>query len=206
MQRYYSSLQAIEQQTMQLDDEPCRHCRQTQLVSHGFVYKKQTGAELQPVGKRVFCSNRQPHAGCGRTTRLYLDTTVRRLRYTGAQIVAFMLAVIAGNTVRQAYWQATGCADPRHAWRWLNRFDAQLSRYRSLAHQPLLHDAEPSAILANRPARYRLLASTFGQLLQRFGQPVCARYQLALQRSFLPSLTALLSPTALPSLLPTPKR
>lgn len=118
-------------------------------MSHGFFYKKQPGGEPQAVGKRVFCSNRRRHTGRGRTMRLYLDTTVRHLHATGAQLVAFVLAIIAGMTVRQAYWQATGTADPRHAWRRLNRLDAQLSHYRSLAHQPLLHDADTSAILAN---------------------------------------------------------
>ena len=78
MQIYYPSLQAIEQQTMQLDSEQCAHCKQThQLVSHGFIRKKRAGAEPEAVGKRVFCSNRNHHAGCGRTMQLYLDSTVR---------------------------------------------------------------------------------------------------------------------------------
>lgn len=200
MHTYYADLSAIEQQTRQLEHEQCRHCQRTHLVSHGFVYKKQSKAKPRPVGKRVFCSNRRRHTGCGRTMRLYLASTVRALHYAGAQLVAFVLALIAGMTVRQAYRQATGCADPRHAWRWLNRFDAQLSLYRSLAHQPPLHDTDTPTVRANRPARYRLLASTFGRLLQQFGQPLCERYQCDLQRSFLAPLTAL------PSLLPNPNR
>jgi len=184
MHRYYSSLQAIEQQTMQLDQAPCRYCGQThQLISHGFVYKKQTGAEPQAVGKRVFCSNRQRYTGCGRTMRLYLDATLCRLRYTGTHVVAFMLALMAGRTVQQAYEQATGRDDPRHAYRWLNKFDAQLSGYRSLSHQPPLQDAD-AAVAANRSARAGLLASTCTQLLQRFGAPLCANYQQQTQRSF----------------------
>ncbi len=185
MHIYYPSLSAIEQQTRQLDQVPCRHCRQmTQLVSHGFVYKKQAGAEPQAVGKRVFCSNRQRYAGCGRTMRLYLDSTVRWLRYTGAHVVAFMLALMAGSTVQQAYGQATGTDDPRHAYRWLHRLGAQLSGYRSLSHQPPLQDADAS-VAANRSARTGLLASTCTQLLQRFGAPLCANYQRQMQRSFL---------------------
>jgi len=35
MQTYYPSLEAINQQTLQLESEQCKHCRQThQLVSH----------------------------------------------------------------------------------------------------------------------------------------------------------------------------
>ena len=189
MHIYYPSLSAIEQQTRQLDQVPCHHCRQTnQLVSHGFVYKKQTGTEPQAVGKRVFCSNRQHYTGCGRTMRLYLDATVRWLRYAGAQVVAFIWVLIAGSTVQQAYWQATGTADPRHANRWLHRLGAQLSGYRSLSHRPPLQDADIAAavsVAANRPVRYGVLASTCTQLLQRFGPPLCANYQQQTQRSFL---------------------
>ncbi len=187
MHIYYPSLSAIEQQTRQLDQVPCRHCRQThQLVSHGFVYKKQAGAAPQAVGKRVFCSNRKRHTGCGRTMRLYLDSTVRWLHYAGAHVVAFMLALMAGSTVQQAYGQATGTTDPRHAYRWLHRLGAQLSGYRSLSHQPPLQDADaPASVAANRPVRYGLLASTCTQLLQRFGASLCANYQQQTQRSFL---------------------
>ena len=75
MQIYYSNLEAIEQQTRQLDQVQCRHCVQRhQLVSHGFFYKKRVGAAPQALGKRVFCSNRQRYTGCGRTMQLYLDT------------------------------------------------------------------------------------------------------------------------------------
>ena len=75
MQTYFPSLDAIHQQTMQLACEPCQHCGQAhQLVSHGFIRKKQPGGQdLQPVGKRVFCSNRYRHTGCGRTTLLAED-------------------------------------------------------------------------------------------------------------------------------------
>ena len=80
MQIYYASLPAIEQQTRQLDHAQCRHCGQTQqLVSHGFIYKKQVGADPIATGKRVLCSNRHQHTGCGRTMQLYLDATVRYL-------------------------------------------------------------------------------------------------------------------------------
>src|SRR5438105_3362017 len=59
---YYPDLQAIEQQTKQLENESCQHChRERQLISHGFIYKKRVGAEPQAIGKRVFCSNRDHH-------------------------------------------------------------------------------------------------------------------------------------------------
>jgi len=190
MRIYYRDLSDMEQQTRQLDHEPCRFCQRRQLVSHGFVYKKQSCAQPGVVGKRVFCSNRRPHSGCGRTMRLYLDATVRSLHYAGAQVVAFVLALIAGKTVRQAYWQVSGKDDARHAWRWLTRLDARISHYRSLTHQPPLDETVPEPAsaatpAANLPARYGLLAATFKQLLQHFGQPLCARFQQCTQQSFL---------------------
>jgi hypothetical protein len=185
MQIYYASLSAIDQQTMQLDHARCRHCQKAhQLVSHGFIYKKQPRADPAAVGKRVFCSNRNCRTGCGRTMRLYLDANVRSMHYAGACVVAFVLALIAGMTIERAYAHATGAATPRNAYRWLDRLGAQLSVYRSLSHRPALQDAAPG-VAANRPLRLVSLGSTFKALLQRFAQPLCAVYQSQLQRSFL---------------------
>lgn len=185
MQIYFIDLAAIELQTRQLECEPCPYCGQMQLVSHGYVYKKCVGAEPQPVGKRVICSSRR-RDGCGRTVRLYLDSMVRYLHYAGTQVVAFVLALMAGMRVQQAYCQATGMAEPRNAWRWLKRLHEQLSCYRSLSHRPPLPDTEGEAPgTADRCARRAVLTSTFRQLLQRFGSPLCANYQQRIQRPFL---------------------
>jgi hypothetical protein len=183
MQIYHASLNAIQQQTMQLCHEQCHHCKQShQLISHGFVYKKQAVAEPEhAIGKRVFCSNRDGHTGCGRTIRLYLNTTLRYFHYLGSCVVTFVLLLMRGMRVQQAYLQVTGTTDPRNAYRWLNRLMAQLSRYRSLLHQPLL---QQSMVTRCHP-RQGLLASTFTALLQQFGQPLCACYQQALQRALL---------------------
>lgn len=119
MQIYYPSLQAIKQRTMQLDIARCVHCKQThQLVSHGFIRKKRGGGtEPEAVGKRVFCSNRNHRTGCGRTMQLYLDATVRYLHHAGCAVAAFVLSLIAGLTIQQAYKHATGAATPRRAMR-----------------------------------------------------------------------------------------
>ena len=187
MQIYYPTLEAIHEQTMQLDVTQCPYCEQIhQLISHGFIYKKQPGLGVDPeaVGKRVFCSNRNQRTGCGRTIQLYLNTTIRYLHHAGRTVMAFVLSLVAGVTIQNAYEQATGIAEPRHAYRWLNRLCAQLSTYRSLPHRPPLQQA---ALLsaANRPVRLVSLLSTVKGLLERFGQPLWAGYQLQLQRPFL---------------------
>jgi hypothetical protein len=190
MQTYYPSLQAIHQQTLQLELAQCRHCGQTQqLVSHGFVRKKRVGGEPQAVGKRVFCSNRHCRTGCGRTMQLYLDSTLRYLHHAGSAVVAFVLSLLAGMSITLAYTQATGAHSPRHAYRWLHRLHAQISAYRSLFHQPLLAQQQTAVATHNQsqhPHRLRrsLLASTFGALLTRFKQPLCQAYQFQLQRPF----------------------
>lgn len=184
MQIYYPNLPAIQQQTLQLDHVQCHHCNQTdQLISHGFIYKKQHCAEPKAVGKRVFCSNRHKRTGCGRTVQLYLDSIVRYLHYTGACVVAFLLSFVNGMTIAQAYRQATGKDDSRNAYRWLHKFAAQLCHYRSLFHQPTLQDGE--SIIGPASPRKDLFASTLRMLLRRFDHPLCAQYQYQLQRSFL---------------------
>ena len=195
MHIYYPDLAAIELQTRQLECERCPHCGQMQLVSHGYVYKKCVGAEPQAVGKRVICANRR-RDGCGRTVRLYLDSTVRYLHYAGTQVVAFVLALMAGLRVQPAYCQATGTAEPRNAWRWLNRLHGQLSCYRSLSHRAPLPEADGDAPGTDRCVRREVLKSTLQNLLQHFGPPICANYQRQTQRSFLP----------LPSSAPMPIR
>ena len=183
MKIYHASLHAIQQQTLQLGHEQCSHCGLCQqLISHGFVYKKQAlAAPQQAIGKRVFCSNRDGHSGCGRTIRLYLDTRVRYLHYAGCCVVAFVLLLMRGTSVQQAYRQVIGTEDPRNAYRWLTKCWAQLSVYRSLLHQPMLRQS----VVTNPHPRLGLLVSTFTTLLQQFGPSLCARYQLILQRTLL---------------------
>lgn len=185
MQIYYPSLQAIEQRTMQLDSARCPHCgRSRQLVSHGFIRKKQVRADRQAVGKRVLCSNRYHRTGCGRTMQLYLDATVRYLHRTGSAVVAFVLSLMAGMSIQAAYHDATGTATARRAYRWLHRLSAQSSAHRSVPHRPPLRESGAGAA-PNRPARLAALISTFSVLLQALGQRACSAYQLQLQQTFL---------------------
>ena len=184
MQTYYPSLEAIHRQTMQLASQQCKHCGQSQqLVSHGFVRKKRAGSDPHPVGKRVFCSDRQHRTGCGRTMQLYLDSTLRYLHHPGSAVVAFVLLLLAGLSIALAYTQATRAQTARHAYRWWHRLHAQISVYRRLFHQPLVAQPPPPS---PRPQflRRSLLTSTFSVLLMRFKQPLCQMYQWQLQRAF----------------------
>jgi transposase-like protein len=186
MHTYYPDLESIDQQSFQLQNEDCLHCGQAaQLVSHGFIYKKQGVAKaLLPVGKRLWCSTRFGRTGCGRTRQLYLDSVVKSLHYAGEVVVAFVASLMRGLGIAQAYQQVTGTNNSRHAYRWLRRLSLCLIDYRhvpGLAHFDCVAHRFVQAITPRR----QLLTISFTLLLQRFPTPLCAAYQAALQRSFL---------------------
>lgn len=178
MTTYFSSLQDIESYTHQLQHQTCPHCKQSQqLLSHGYIRKKRAGSI--PVGKRIFCSNRQ-RSGCGRTSQLYLASVVPALHYPETAIIAFFLAFCQGTTIDHSYRISTGAFSSRNAYRWLHKAMARLSLFRAAIHQPLR-----SQHLAHAPSRRSLLHSTFSALIHAFGQPLCSAFQLTLHHAFL---------------------
>lgn len=184
MQLYYPDLTAIQQKTAQLENDRCIHCGHIhQLVSHGYIYKKiSSQAEPVAIGKRTICSKRYGRTGCGRTMQLYLDSRIRYMHYAGCIVVAFVWLLVAGNSISKAYQCATGIAEPRNAYRWLNKLFLRLSDFRSLIHKPQLSDHVKNGTIQQRR---QLLTSTFHALLNRFGEPLCDNYQHTLQKSFL---------------------
>jgi hypothetical protein len=177
MPLFFSSLDDIEHYTRQLQYEACQHCKQSaHLLSHGYVRKK---TSHQPIAKRIFCSNRSQHTGCGRTIQLYVDSVIPAFHYSGVAVIAFLMAFIQGMTITQAYQLATPAASSRNAFRWLNKTTLKLSEFRSLF--PVLPQAQSSPGSIQRS----LLYSTFNTLLKRFGSSLCSAYQYVLQRPFL---------------------
>ena len=175
----------------------CPHCARTdQWFSHGFQYK-QLGIHSRAItGKRLICSNRFGHLGCGRTWRLYLCERTPFAHYGCTQFFAFILALFFNtstrNTVEHAYRLATGANNARHAWRWLNRLRLQLPAYR--------------AVFFDRPAQldtntldakstgdndiHFLIQTTLSQLFQRLPSSadthnLCALFQLKTQIRFI---------------------
>lgn len=113
-------------------------CHQSdQWVSHGYLYKKPG----DKVGKRVLCGKRYGKSGCGHTQSMYLADVVPQRRYGLPVLLAFVLALMKGATVEQAYYQAIGHphSTPRQAWRWLNALWAKMGLFRSrlTASEPL---------------------------------------------------------------------
>ncbi|MCU7850552.1 MAG: hypothetical protein KZQ89_21785 [Candidatus Thiodiazotropha sp. (ex Lucinoma kastoroae)] len=185
MRLFFPDLDTLHRFTLELDQHQetltCHQCaRCGQLVSHGFVYRKQRNSDKQPVAKRIFCSNRHGKTGCGRTRQLYLDHLIPRLSHTAAHLFVFLSALIAGFSISSAYCKATHTPEPRNAYRWLQRAMRHLTRYRSLLKRP-----DDAALFVQRSRLLQLLLPTFNQL---FSQPAfshCQQVQAVLQQPFL---------------------
>ena len=109
----FSSLGAIEQFTRSLNslasDNACQHCHQNdQWHSHGYVYKQQAIDQRSAIGKRMICSNRYGKGGCGHTRQLYLSDMIPHKHHRLCVVVAFIVALLQGHSVTDAYRQALG--------------------------------------------------------------------------------------------------
>ena len=136
MKRFYPDFETIDLFTLSLDyhqsELECVHClKHDQFVSHGIIYKQRARLVAEKVGKRIFCSNRYGRTGCGRTFQLYVATEIPRFRYGAAHLFVFIAALIANQTISEAYHQATDQSEFRNAWQWLSRLRLKLSEYRS---------------------------------------------------------------------------
>ncbi|NQY35145.1 MAG: hypothetical protein HRT37_09305 [Alteromonadaceae bacterium] len=118
MQKFFQSLDDIEQFVASLNSHhcyKCHHCsEQGHFISHGFVYKQYSSANKQAVGKRIVCSNSYGHTGCGKTYQLMLSEQLPSKRYTVTQLNVFILLLLSHLSVCCAYQQATG-QDPQRA-------------------------------------------------------------------------------------------
>jgi len=169
MQRFFSSLYELDQFTRSLDSQPsivpCRHCSRTdQWISHGYVYK----FSGEKVGKRILCGKRYGKQGCGHTFQLYLRHIIPQRRYTLSELMAFILALVNGATVEQAFHQALqhSLFEHRQAWRWLNALWQRMGRFRaSVATVPPVQGAARPRC---RSRRLTLLLSTLGEWLRGF--------------------------------------
>lgn len=185
MKRYFDDLDTLHRFTLNLDcqQDPiqCRHCsKQDQFVSHGFVYKKQQLAEKRPVGKRIFCSDRNGRSGCGRTIQLYLITELAFLHYTAAIMALFLRALFDGSTIQKAYLAATQKCEPRNAYRWLNKLQRKLIDYRLFVGSTTSPTGQP---FRTKNKQRHILLSTLLALFKLSGN--CACYQQNTQNTFI---------------------
>jgi len=185
VQRFFKNIASIDSFTRALgyhrDDLECEHClKNGQLVSHGFIYKQRSAQVREPVGKRLFCSNRYGRTGCGRTFQLYIASEFPSLHYGAAVLLVFISALLAHLTVNEAYRKATGQFDARNAWRWLNKFMRRLGEYRTFLKAPAKWI---SNTFASHVRRAQILLPTLAQLVAYAGD--CLHYQLINQKPFI---------------------
>lgn len=187
MIKFFNTLQSMHQFTRSLDlhsDQlQCQHCfKNDQFVSHGFIYKKQHQSNKQAVGKRIFCSNRLSHTGCGSTWQLYLSHEIPALHYSTLAIFAFVCSLMASLSIQSAYKQATGTDDPRNAYRWLCRLQKKLMDYRCLLKK---RTPPGSQTFQSRCKRFQQLLPTLQRLFQLMKELPCANYQCLSQSHFI---------------------
>ncbi len=187
MQRFFEDFESITQFTRSLDyyqDKlECAHClKNDQFVSHGIVYKQRSMTLSEPVGKRIFCSNRYGRSGCGRTVQLYVASEFPSCRYGTAHLWVFITSLLAELTLAVSYKKATGQSAPRNARHWLNRLMRRLSDYRCF----LNRRPNASSIQFKTPIRQlQILLPTLAQLVAGARHCPCTAYQFIQQRVFI---------------------
>ena len=191
MQRFFQSLDDIEQFVASLNSHhcyKCHHCsEQGHFISHGFVYKQYSSANKQAVGKRIVCSNRYGHLGCGKTYQLMLSEQLPSKRYTVTQLNVFILLLLSHLSVCCAYQQATGQDSTRHAWRWLKQLKSKLMDYRGYIVKLGLFepDKEMPLLLIKTKRRAHPVFDTLAQLFSAKQFTSCADFQIQQQLAFI---------------------
>jgi hypothetical protein len=116
---FYPDIESLDAFTFSLESLgeriQCQHCHQSgQMISHGFIYKHHPSVGKEPVGKRLFCSNRYGRTGCGKTQQLYVAHRFPFLRYGAFHLLIFLTSLLMRRALEDAYQDATGQAEPRN--------------------------------------------------------------------------------------------
>lgn len=187
MKRFFDDALDLDRFSYSLKDHPhaptCQHCGESQQwVSHGYVYKKQPQAKKIIVGKRLICSKRYGHLGCGRTFRLYLKVRIPQLVYDATSLMMFWITLLSNMSISDAYQQATQTEEPRHAYRWIKKFQDRLSEYHTQLFSFSKHSMKTFQL---RCHRLQIILPTIEHLRETLGKAFCQSYQVTFQRAFL---------------------
>ena len=187
MPKFYDDFDSLQQVTLNLefylDVFACLFClKSDQLVSHGFIFHRLNGKIIAITGKRLLCCNRRGRSGCGRTLTLYLKEQQPKYIYSSAHINVFYLMLLAGQSIPKAYQIATGCYEPRNAYRWLESACLKLIEYRALLNKKAIKTIQT---LKMRSLKFKIVLSTLKILFSKLGLFPCARFQITTHLSFL---------------------
>ena len=102
--------------------------------------------------------------------------------YNSAHINVFFLMLLAGQTIPKAYQLATGCYEPRNAYRWLDSAYLKLVEYRAL-----LVDKPIKTILSfkMKSLKFKVVLSTLKALFLKLAHLPCATFQITTRQPFL---------------------
>ncbi|MEE8059342.1 MAG: hypothetical protein V3T17_16120 [Pseudomonadales bacterium] len=187
MKQYFDNIDTLKRFTSELDRHQdqlkCQHCsKNDQFVPHSFIYKQCHKALAEKVGKRIFCSNRYGHSGCGRPFTLYVASALPSLQYGTTHLFIFLSSLLANFTVKAAYKKATGQSASRNAWHWLTKVERRLMHYRTIL------KTRPHTVntrFSTRSKRLQILLPTLTRLFSCFGDCPCANFQLLNQCCFI---------------------
>lgn len=187
MPKFYDDFDSLQQVTLNLefyiDVFACLFCSKSdQLVSHGFIFHRMNGEIVAITGKRILCCNRRGRSGCGRTFNLYLKEKQPRYVYSSAHINVFFLMLLAGHSIPKAYQIATGCYEPRNAYRWLESACLKLVEYRALLNEKTVKTIRTFEV---RSLKFKILLSTLKALFSKLDGFPCASFQITTRQSFL---------------------
>jgi hypothetical protein len=111
----------------------CPHCKVVgTLIRHGFLYGFDESSPRQKTvrARRIFCSNRQARAGCGRTFSVWFADKIRRLSLTTGALWRFLQGAVAGSIL--AAIRAVDCRLSERTWQRIwKRFDQGQSQIRT---------------------------------------------------------------------------
>lgn len=189
MQKFYPDYDAIHRFTLSLDyhqnELACAHClKHDQFVSHGIIYKQRSMHLSEPVGKRIFCSNRYGRSGCGRTFQLYIANEIPGFRYNAAQLFVFIASLLANMTIANSYFKAIkqDNVEPRNAWRWLDKLMEKLSEYRTFLKVRTTYSSIP---FKQRSLRLKHLLPSLASVISKATDNPCSSFQLCQQNAFI---------------------
>jgi len=187
MQKYFNNIESIDSFTLSLDYHKnkleCRHCmKNDQFISHGFIYKQRSISLAEKVGKRIICSNRYGRSGCGQTFQLYIAGEFPSFHYGSIHLVIFIASLLANLTIHASYQKATGQAESRNAWRWLNKLMLKLTDYRRCLKA---RTKISSTQFKPRRRRLQVLLPTFARLFFKTDDCPCSYYQQCHQLAFI---------------------
>jgi hypothetical protein len=116
-----------------LKHTPCPHCQGVgSLIRHGALYGFDDSCPQRRTlrARRVFCSNRNRHRGCGRTFSVWLANKIRRLSITAETLWKFLRRAVAGP-IAAAIRAADRLRSDRTWQRIWKRFDLGQSKIRT---------------------------------------------------------------------------